>query len=474
MLVPPNDKVVLFFDLNGFGLKNMDWSAILYIVKCLEAYFPESLHQLIIYKAPWIFSGIWKILGPMLDPVVRSKVVFMSGPEECKHLLPADRLIEELGGDVKFDGLERFVHPSKDENDIQKDTKEKEKRWENFMKIASEYEEVTKKWANGSDDKELLEKRALLVRKLRVAQFEQEFYQRGKTQLHRDETLDGQGKVTWIYELKDGEKIRHVVGRRHCAATLKREIQEMEDGKSSKEVDKKSDEALANSNWAELYGSEELAKKIEGADRLQGKTPEIGENNDQAVEVVGLPAGSVTGKGSSSGAGASSGDSEGEKKADGDEKKNADDGDKKKDAEKAAAGGAAAGGAAAGGAGAAAAASEHHNEASTDTKGEQFHDAPVAEPKTLEKAESKDHVAVPLDEKVAVQKPEGETNGAAAPQSQNGASNGKQGASDYGKEPKGDGTSLKEKTKEKLVDAPKDKTATLGRRFSKLMGKGSN
>ncbi|CAO1635353.1 unnamed protein product [Sympodiomycopsis kandeliae] len=472
MLVPPNDKVVLFFDLNGFGLKNMDWSAILYIVKCLEAYFPESLHQLIIYKAPWIFSGIWKILGPMLDPVVRSKVVFMSGPDECKHLLPADRLVEELGGDVKFDYNERFVHPSEDENDIQKDASEKEKRWKHFMDVAAEYEEVTKKWANSKeDDKNLLEKRSLLVRKLRLAQFENEFYARGKTQLHREGTLDGQGKVTWIYELKSGEKVRHVVGRRHCAAVMKREIQEMEDGKSSQEVEKKSDEALENSNWSELYGSEEIAKKVEGAERLQGKTPEIGENNDQAVEVVGLPAGSA--KTTVSGGGASAPKEEAGK--DGKDESQ----DKKKDdkKEEAAAGGAAAAGAAGAGGAAAAAASSGHEEATTDSSAgaEKFHDAPVAEPKTLEKAESKDHVAVPLDEKAAVTKPDEEqkTNGSAQNGSADTSANGtKKSPSDYGKSG-GDGAGLKEKTKEKLVDAPKEKTATLGRRFSKLMGKGN-
>lgn len=57
LMMPPNDKVTLLFDLTGFGLKNMDWSCILFILKCLEAYFPESLGILYIHNAPWIFSG---------------------------------------------------------------------------------------------------------------------------------------------------------------------------------------------------------------------------------------------------------------------------------------------------------------------------------------------------------------------------------------------------------------------------------
>lgn len=42
LIVPPNDKVVLIFDMTGFGLRNMDWNCILYLLKCFEAYYPES------------------------------------------------------------------------------------------------------------------------------------------------------------------------------------------------------------------------------------------------------------------------------------------------------------------------------------------------------------------------------------------------------------------------------------------------
>lgn len=46
-----------------------------FILKCLEAYFPETLNILLIHNAPWIFQGIWRILAPMIDPVVRTKIV---------------------------------------------------------------------------------------------------------------------------------------------------------------------------------------------------------------------------------------------------------------------------------------------------------------------------------------------------------------------------------------------------------------
>lgn len=39
----------------------MDWNVVLFLVKCLEAYFPESLDCMYVYNAPWVFWGIWKV-----------------------------------------------------------------------------------------------------------------------------------------------------------------------------------------------------------------------------------------------------------------------------------------------------------------------------------------------------------------------------------------------------------------------------
>lgn len=237
LMQPPNDKVVLLFDLTGFGLKNMDWNCILFIVKCLEAYYPESLGTLYIHNAPWIFSGIWKLLGPMLDPVVRSKVKFTKKPEDL-DLVPRERLLSNMGG-YNVNEFE-FVEPEEGENDQTKDEEGKKRTWNNYMKLAKEYEQVTRKWCESKGkDEEVVKKRDLLVKKLRVAQFEHEPYFRGKTVYHRDGTIDGQGVVTWNYKQKDGEVIRHVVGRKACVSTLKKEIEEIEGGADPAEVEKR-------------------------------------------------------------------------------------------------------------------------------------------------------------------------------------------------------------------------------------------
>ena len=60
--------------------------------------FSRSLSTFIIYNAPFVFWVIWKILGPMLDPVVRAKVQFLSKEEELKVHIPPEHLVKKLGG----------------------------------------------------------------------------------------------------------------------------------------------------------------------------------------------------------------------------------------------------------------------------------------------------------------------------------------------------------------------------------------
>lgn len=342
MMPPPCDKVVLFFDLTGFGLRNMDWNVILLIVKCLEAYYPESLGTLYIHNAPWIFSGIWKILGPLLDPVVRNKVVFTKKAEDVVKNVPAERLLQEIGGEVtdEFD----FQEPVEGENDLLKDTAKREELWAAYMKLADEFEETTRKWGESKDeDGKLGEQRIILTKKLRLAQYNQEPYIRGKTPYHRNGTLDGQGKVKWVYTQKNGEVYHHIVGRKACAATLSRELKEIEEGKSLKEVQAKTDKALEDRDWIALYGDKETAEKLEG--KIEG--------TDDAVEAV-----AANGEAAPATASKVS---------------------KNEEAAGAAAGGAAAGGAAGGAAAAAA-------EADASEAQDEFHEAPVASQADASKA----------------------------------------------------------------------------------------
>ena len=61
MLKDPLDKVCLLFDMTGFGLKNMDFHVVRFLVQVFEARYPESLGVVLIHNAPFVFSGKYSL-----------------------------------------------------------------------------------------------------------------------------------------------------------------------------------------------------------------------------------------------------------------------------------------------------------------------------------------------------------------------------------------------------------------------------
>ena len=57
----PNDKACLIFDLTGFGLRNMDFHLVKFILEVFEARYPETLALIIIHNAPFVFWGMFPI-----------------------------------------------------------------------------------------------------------------------------------------------------------------------------------------------------------------------------------------------------------------------------------------------------------------------------------------------------------------------------------------------------------------------------
>lgn len=53
----PIEKAVLVFDLGGFGLRNMDFHVIRFLVTVFEARYPETLGAICVHKAPFVFWG---------------------------------------------------------------------------------------------------------------------------------------------------------------------------------------------------------------------------------------------------------------------------------------------------------------------------------------------------------------------------------------------------------------------------------
>lgn len=108
LMPPPVEKCVVIFNMNHFGLRNMDWWAVFFLVKTVEAYYPESLTRIYVHGAPWFFKPIWIILRPLLDPIVRDKVRLTSSVEELEDHIPWTHLPKNsMFGGMEWD----YVYP---------------------------------------------------------------------------------------------------------------------------------------------------------------------------------------------------------------------------------------------------------------------------------------------------------------------------------------------------------------------------
>lgn len=122
-LKAPVDTMAVFFDLSEFSLSNMDYSAVKFIIQCLEGHFPESLGILFVHNAPWFFTGIWSVIKNWIDPVVASKIKFTKSSNDLSEYIPLEFVTRNLGGNNPSEY--KFIEPDLTENDFMNDSKKK-------------------------------------------------------------------------------------------------------------------------------------------------------------------------------------------------------------------------------------------------------------------------------------------------------------------------------------------------------------
>mmetsp|Transcript_355 Transcript_355/g.1126 ORF Transcript_355/g.1126 Transcript_355/m.1126 type:complete len:433 (-) Transcript_355:113-1411(-) len=107
----PIENNILILDLDGLG-KNFCTLKVLRAYARLVAYrdmlLPCTLGHVLVIRAPKVFSALWVVLGPLIDPGIREKVQIASGDEQSLAMLRkyiGDETIPAyLGGALKVDG----------------------------------------------------------------------------------------------------------------------------------------------------------------------------------------------------------------------------------------------------------------------------------------------------------------------------------------------------------------------------------
>ncbi|KAE8224112.1 hypothetical protein CF319_g2941 [Tilletia indica] len=144
LMPPPVSRKVVCFNMTDFGLRNMDWWCVFFLVKTMEMYWPETLERVYVHHAPWFFKPIWTILRPLLDPVVRDKVRFTSTAEELSEHIPSDHLPRStMSGDMQWDY--KYPEPDPTENDFITENQERgEELRAVYFDKATEFEKSTR------------------------------------------------------------------------------------------------------------------------------------------------------------------------------------------------------------------------------------------------------------------------------------------------------------------------------------------
>jgi len=92
---PHSDKICLVVKLNNFSLlNNPSWAVTKETIRMLGNCYPETLGLCVVYRPPQVFSAIWSIASPLIDPRTSSKVMFVTG--DVSEGSSNDRMLSEL------------------------------------------------------------------------------------------------------------------------------------------------------------------------------------------------------------------------------------------------------------------------------------------------------------------------------------------------------------------------------------------
>lgn len=111
LMKPGNETWVWIIDLSEYSMSNSaPMSVTKKLLHILATCYPERLYKCFLVDAPWIFSTLWKIVSPCLDPVTKAKIHWVEGSATAgskkqkvflEHI-DADQLETTYGGTLEY------------------------------------------------------------------------------------------------------------------------------------------------------------------------------------------------------------------------------------------------------------------------------------------------------------------------------------------------------------------------------------
>lgn len=149
------------------------------MVTCFEAYYPETLGSCLIHRAPWVFSTVWNLITPLLDPVVATKIHFTKDFNELQNFVDSAALPGNITGDKEKKTLDETKIDPVPAGKLDTPTTPAYQEYQNMIK---EYQIETLEWTKAkSVEGGEVAARHELARQYRLARFAAELDIRGPT-----------------------------------------------------------------------------------------------------------------------------------------------------------------------------------------------------------------------------------------------------------------------------------------------------
>lgn len=183
------ETAAVIFDLYQFGLHNMDYHVVKFILHCFEAHYPESLGFVYIHRAPWVFSTVWQVIKGWIDPVVAAKISFTKGEKDLLQSISSEQLPKSLGGTLAHDY--EWIPPSEGDDAPMADTVTRDRLLAERTKMFEKFFDITLKWiaADGPEADKLYKERMALSDELYKDYFRIDPYVRARSIYDRNGTL---------------------------------------------------------------------------------------------------------------------------------------------------------------------------------------------------------------------------------------------------------------------------------------------
>lgn len=95
------DRFQLLFDLSGFTFKNADYSAISFLIKACQRFYPDFLDKFYVHKAPRTFAIMWNAIVLWIKPEFRGKIIFTHNYNDLLEYIDEKHIPKSLGGDAQ-------------------------------------------------------------------------------------------------------------------------------------------------------------------------------------------------------------------------------------------------------------------------------------------------------------------------------------------------------------------------------------